>query len=451
MSEALDRFVAEREQDWVLQRRAFHREPELGFTEVRTAATLAARLAELGFEVRAGEAVMRPEAMLGVPSADQIRERLAAVRAEERLRPWAQAMDAGCTGLVAELRRGAGPVTALRFDIDALPVRECAESDHRPAREGFASTRPGLMHSCGHDGHAAIGLGVAEWLAHPGSGWRGTVRLVFQPAEEGGRGAFPMAEAGVVDDADWLFAAHLGCGLATGEVAAAGVEMLWSTKLDAVFHGRAAHAAGNPQDGRNALLAGATASLNLHALPRYQGATTRFNVGRMDAGTGRNVIPDRCHLQLEVRGETEAAAAWLEDRAREILDAAARMHACGLEVEVMGRTASAPCDSAATAIVSAAATDTPGIHRVIPEYSIGGGEDAPYLMRRVQAGGGAATYFLIGSDLADCHHSVRFDFDERSIALGVRLFASIVERASAGPPTRVHRGPTPQDPDVGAA
>ena len=142
------------------------------------------------------------------------------------------------------------------------------------------------MHACAHDGHTAIGLAVAERLAHPSAQWRGTIKLIFQPAEEAGRGAHPMVQAGIVDDVDYFFAAHLGCHVPSGTVAADAKGFLFAKRSDVFFHGVSAHAASSPEVGSNALLAGAVASINLHAIARHGSATTHVNVGRMVAGAG---------------------------------------------------------------------------------------------------------------------------------------------------------------------
>lgn len=426
----IDQLVNERADAWIEMRRDIHRNPELGFTELRTAAHVAQHLQTLGFDIRIGPQVMMSEQMLGVPAAAQISQRIEELRGDNVASSWLSQMPDGQTGVVAELKRGEGPITAFRFDMDALPLVEAAEKGHKPVDEDYVSKRTGVHHACGHDGHTAIGLGFAEWLAHPESNWCGTVKLVFQPAEEGGRGARPMAEAGVVDDADWFFAAHLGVGLPSGQIAAASAGMLNSTKLDACFRGVPAHAGANPEDGRNALLAGATATLNLHAISRVSGAPTRVNVGRMVGGTARNIIAEECRLELEVRGESAEAAAYMEQRARAILTAAAAMQEVECEISVVGQTVSPQQDPEACEAVMAVASQVPGVEKVLPEFRVTGGEDAPFLMRRVQANGGKACYFLIGSDLTDFHHTVHFDFDEASIATGVRIFSGLAEKVS---------------------
>ena len=426
----IDTLVNERAVAWIETRRDLHRHPELGFTELRTAAHVAQKLQALGFEIRIGPQVMVKDKMLGVPAQEQIETRLDELRGDNVAASWLASMPDGQTGVVAEIHRGDGPISAFRFDMDALPLIEASEPGHKPVDEGYLSSRPGVHHACGHDGHTAIGLGFAEWLAHPESSWQGTVKLVFQPAEEGGRGALPMAEAGVVDDADWFFAAHLGVGLPSRQVAAATAGMLNSTKLDACFRGTPAHAGANPEEGRNAILAAATATLNLHAISRVAGGSTRVNVGRINGGTARNIIADECRLELEVRGESVEAAAYMEQRARAILTAAAAMQDVTCEITVVGQTVSPQQDQDACAAVMAVAKQTPGVEKVLPEFRATGGEDAPFLMRRVQANGGKACYFLIGSDLTDFHHTVHFDFDEASIATGVRLFAGLAEHVS---------------------
>ena len=297
----IDDLVAERGASWVETRRDIHRNPELGFTELRTAAQVATRLSGLGFAVRVGAEVMSQDDMRGVPDEAVIAARAEALAGDNVAAPWLERMPDGQTGVVAEIRRGDGPVTAYRFDMDALPLAEAGEAGHKPVDEDYVSRHANIHHACGHDGHTAIGLGFAEWLAHPDAKWSGTARLVFQPAEEGGRGAHPMAEAGVVDDADWLFAAHLGCGLPSRQVAAASAGMLNSTKLDAVFSGVPAHAGANPEDGNNALLAAATATLNLHAISRVSGGSTRVNVGRVTGGTARNIVAKDCWFSTDVR------------------------------------------------------------------------------------------------------------------------------------------------------
>ena len=407
-------------------RRDLHRHPELGFLEYRTAALVADRLTGLGWTVRTGPEVMRAEAMLGAPNPAAIEAAQSRAKAAGANPDWIARMPHGQTGVVAELQRGPGPILAFRFDMDALPVTEAETHAHKPHTGGWNSTAPGLMHACGHDGHTAIGLQVAAALTDPATAWHGTIRLVFQPAEEGGRGAWPIVQAGVLDGVDWFFAAHLGCFLPSGQVAAEATGFLWSTKIDVAFAGRAAHAAMGPQEGRNALLAGATAALGLYGISRHANSATLVNVGRMVAGQGRNIIADACDMMIEVRGDTEAALAYMEQRAHEILAGAATMHGCTVATKVMGRSAGIVHSPTAVDQVRHVAGALPNI-TVLDQWSIGGGDDATFMMRRVQEQGGQAAYFLIGSDIPSVHHAIDFDIDEQSLETGVRLFTGLAE------------------------
>ena len=113
------------------------------------------------------------------------------------------------TGVIGLLHCGEGPTVAMRFDIDALGVFEESGECHLPAREGFASVNEGFMHACGHDGHAAIGRGVARVLMEIRCRLHGTVKLIFQPAEEGVRGAKAIVEKGHLDDVQYLLGSHI--------------------------------------------------------------------------------------------------------------------------------------------------------------------------------------------------------------------------------------------------
>ncbi len=412
-------------------RRDLHSHPETGFLEYRTASLAATRLQELGYTVKVGPEVMTARDMMGIPSQSAIEEAQKRALAAGASPDWIARMPNGQTGVVAELKRGEGPVLAFRFDIDALPLPEVTAITHVPAREGFSSQYDRTMHACGHDGHTAIGLTIARRLADPALAWHGTIKLIFQPAEEGGRGAYSMVTAGILDDVDYLFIGHLGCLLPTGQVACAATGFLFSKKMNITFTGVAAHAAMGPQDGRNALLAGATAALGLHGLTRHASETTHVNVGRMTSGTARNIIADHCLLEAEVRGSSEEAIEYMERRAREVIAGAAAMQDVTYDIALMGAGIGIESSTEAAMIVRQVAASVPGINEVVPGWPIGGGDDAAYMMRRVQQLGRKAGYFIIGSDTTNVHHANDFDFDETSLSHGVQIFAGIAEKILA--------------------
>lgn len=405
-------------------RRDFHKYPELAYTEFRTGSLVARRLTELGFAVRLGRDVMKAESRLGVPSAEvleQCYQRAAAEGADPDFLPL---LRGGFPGVVGEISGAEpGPTVALRIDMDALPIHEAESADHLPAREGFRSVHPGLMHACAHDGHTAIGLGIAEVLAGMKDRLKGTYRLIFQPGEEGGKGAVPMVDAGVVDGVDYFLACHLGMEAPSGHLYPVVAGFLASTKLDATFKGQSAHAGGRPEKGRNAMLGAAQAVMGLYAIARHSDGTSRVNVGVLQAGSGRNVIPDRAFLMLEVRGETDTVESYMVERAKAILNGAALAHDLDVEITFAGRTTTAVCDPAMASLVSDAAQQIPAVKVVQEPWPAGGSEDATFMMRRVQEQGGIASYVGLGSDIPSGHHTPLFDFQEADLEGGIGALA----------------------------
>lgn len=411
-------------------RRDLHAHPEVGFTEFRTVSRVAGRLADLGWDVVAGAEVIDAGARLGVPPDDVVDTAYArAERAggDDRFLP---ALRGGLTAAAATWHGSApGPTVALRVDVDALPILE-ATDDHRPARDGFGSRYAGSMHACGHDGHVGMAIALAERLsADPPA--RGAVRLLIQPAEEGGRGAAAMVPAGVVDDVDVLFAAHLGIGLPSGTVAAAVDGLLANTKLRATFHGRAAHASMAPHEGRSALLGAAAATLAVHTMPPWPGHETRVAVGAVHGGTSSNIVPDRAEMLLETRADDGAVNAAITERVRAALEGAAATFGLTVDAEAIGSVTTAVADAAASDTVARAARDL-GLAVVVPGADLGvASDDATAFMRRVQARGGTATYLAVGSDLPGAHHTPRFDVDEAVLGPGVDLLERVVRDALA--------------------
>ena len=405
-------------------RRLFHARPEPAFTEVWTAATVAGELRRLGYRVTAGAEAMDGSLVPMPPGADTLAE------AAERARTWGAgdadlaAVRDGSTAVIAE-REGdrPGPTVAVRVDMDALPLRESHEPGHAPAREGFVSVHDGFMHACGHDGHVAIGLDLARRLAD--GAFPGRVRLLFQPAEEGGRGARAMLGRHAVDGVDRLYAIHLGLGLPSGTVAAGTHGFFATAKLRITFTGRQAHASAAPEEGRNALLAAASATLGLHALPRFAAADTRVNVGVLRAGTAPNIVAAHAELLAELRSPDGGVCDELERRARAVLDGAATAHGVEVAVERIGASTTADCDPGIVATVAAAASGVPGVTAVADTHPIGASDDATLLMRAVQERGGEATYIGFGASSPAPHHSPEFDIDEASLPIAV----STLERA----------------------
>ncbi|KPV44001.1 amidohydrolase [Alicyclobacillus ferrooxydans] len=405
-------------------RRDLHAHPEVGFTEFRTANRVVRELQSYGYSVAYGIDVMVPESRRGLPSADQLTRAYQRAKEDGADETILRAMDGGLTGVVATLKgRGDGPTVAFRFDMDALPIMESQESTHLPHINGFRSVHDGEMHACGHDGHTAIGLTFAKMIAS--QPFNGTLKLIFQPAEEGGRGAKSMVDKGVVDDVDKLFCFHLGLDLPLHAVSGGTNEFLASTKLEVHYQGVSAHAAAAPEKGRNALLGAATALLNIHALPRFSSGATRVNVGVLEGGTAPNIIPDKAKMVLECRAETYEDNLDLEQRVRAILEHSALMHGLTYQIENIGEAATAVCDPELKEVVLEAAKSVPFFTDYQDEHPLGASEDATFLMRRVQERGGKVTYSILGTTIAAPHHNPKFDIDEEILPAAVDLLLQI--------------------------
>jgi aminobenzoyl-glutamate utilization protein A len=429
MTKDIERLAVGLEDGLIERRRDLHRCPEAAWTEFRTASMVAAALSAAGYEVRLGEDSVRREAMLGVPSGEELDAHMGRAVDQGGDPDLIERMRGGLTGVIGELSCGEGPVVALRFDMDANDLDEARDDGHRPWREGFASTNPGVMHACGHDGHVAVGVGVAELLAGLTDRFHGTVRLIFQPGEEGVRGAGPMVDAGALDGVDYLLGGHIGFRAPqTGRLVCGVDGFLATTKFDVAFTGVAAHAGAAPEQGRNALLAAASAVLNLHAIPRHGQGASRISVGVLNAGQGRNVVPPNALLKAETRGETTAINDFMFERAREVVAGAARMYGVEFALSEVGRSVSGQSDPELAALVrrAAEAMDFFEPAEIIDAMDLRGSEDFALMLAEVQRRGGLGTYLMLGSDLAAGHHNAHFDFDERCLAPGVALFARCV-------------------------
>ena len=404
------------------RRRDFHKHPERGWAEFRTTAVCADALLKLGWRVRFADEFIEPERVMGreVDAAAEKRRALEQGAPADTL-----ARIGEYTGLCAELGEGA-PLSVLRFDIDCVETAESDVPSHRPAALGFASVNAGLSHSCGHDGHAAIGLALAEMLSENAQNLRGTVRLIFQPAEEGVRGGF--AFAGLARGADYFIALHLGLGLPTGCVCGGTGGFLCSTKFDAEFTGKAAHAGGEPERGRNALLAAAQAALAIHSIAPHSGGVMRVNVGVLRAGEGRNVVPPHALMKIETRGENGEIASYAYERAEAALRGAAQMYGAELAIKKQGETITAESDEKLAKLVADEALSVSGVTKAKLYRKMPGSDDACWLMREAQKGGGLATYICVGADTPAGHHNGAFDLDEAALPIALEVLYGTVMR-----------------------
>ena len=415
------------EQQLISLRREFHMYPEAGWTEFRTTARIVEELISAGIPVRWGREIHSREHMLGLPSHDILEQAWQRALEQTGLEDILIPMRGGYTGCIARIDGILpGKTTLFRVDIDSCQLDESTDAEHTPIREGFYSRNPGCMHACGHDAHAAIGIGTAKLLWQQRDKLRGTVFILFQPAEEGLRGAASMAAAALPEHCDYLIGLHVGIqDMPTGTVAASCNGFLSSTKLDIAFHGKAAHAGICPELGRNALAAGAKATLDLLALPEKYSGLCRVNVGTFHAGSGRNVIPAQACLEAETRSDSADQNIKLCAEADAVCSRAANAYGCTVDTVKVGGANGAECDCALVGKVLDVLSNVPQVTRLLPSISFGGSEDITTLMQTVQSNGGLATELLIGMPLIAPHHSSRFDIDEKVIPLGAEILTTL--------------------------
>ena len=410
-------------------RRDFHKYPESGWTEFRTTSIIAKHLMGLGWKITMGKNAISGPDRMGVPSEAALDAHLERAISQGADKSLVEEMRGGYTGLWADMVCGAGtgPTVAIRFDIDANDCSECMDAGHFPADNGFASVNPVVMHSCGHDGHASMGLAVAEIVAKYKDGINGTVRLMFQPAEEGVRGAYPMVKAGVVKGVDVVLGMHIGVGADSLGTFVCGCDgFLATTKMDVEITGLSAHAGAAPEKGKNALLAACAAASNLHAISRHSGGPTRITVGKLNAGQGRNVIPPNATLVMETRGETTELNEYMEAEAGRIIKAAAEMWGCTHAVKKMGGAASGASDAEIATVLQGVAGEMGVYDKIIFNDISGGSDDFTYMLDAVQKAGGKGSYCLVGSPLKASHHNDKFDYDEETLFRGAEIAARAI-------------------------
>ena len=424
--------MAEEDREELIRiRRDFHRYPETGWLEMRTSAKIAEYLTSLGMEVLTGKEVCREEARIGVPPQEVLDLHFRKVK-KQGVSPefLTEEMGQGYTGVIGILHCGEGPSVALRFDIDALPMEEAQDLEHRPFCEGFSSQNPGMMHACGHDCHTAIGLETAKILSALKNHLHGTVKFLFQPGEEGTRGAYAMVENGHLDGVNYFAGTHVAPDDKEddGDITPGTYGSLATCKYNVFFHGQAAHAGGFPEEGKNAVLAAAHAAVGLSGIARHSQGISRVNVGVIRGGSNSNVVADEAMISMEVRGETDEINQYMDRRAKEICQAAAAMEECSCEMKLMGR---APSQVSSPELIERISNL---VRNHLPQYRISsnpnaknwGSEDIGFMMNRVQEQGGQAVYMRTMTKMASSQHTVRFDVDEEVLVKGAVTFSAIV-------------------------
>ena len=373
-------------------RRRLHADPELSLVAHRTAALCAARSEELGYTVRMN---------VGGP-----------------------------TGVIADIEgNGPGPTVMVRADIDALPILE--RGGHRPVVSG----NDGVMHACGHDGHAAITLGVGAVLASLRDSWSGRVRLCFQPAEEIASGALPMIDDGAADGVDRVLGVHLWSPLQVGHVAVTPGPLFGSAdEFRITVRGRGGHG-GLPHAAVDPIVATAQVIVALQTLVSRETspfAPAVVTIGRVEAGSAFNVIAEEAFLRGTVRALEASERERLLTRIDEIATGVAAAFRCEASFERGPGCPPVVSDAAAAEMVRAQAVAALGPDSVEVASPITVGDDVACFLERAPG-----CYFLVGAgDVARGpvapHHHPEFDIDERCLPVGVEVLARAALTALAG-------------------
>lgn len=405
-------------------RREFHKIAEPGWLEFQTTVRIIDYLKSYGYEVKYGKEIHKGDRM-GFPTEKERKDYLDTLNLEADY-DISEILE-GYTGVVASLDTGKeGPTIGFRFDIDANGIEETHDQDHIPNKENFRSENDFAMHACGHDGHITIGLSMAKWLMEEKDNLRGKFVLIFQPAEEGVRGARSLVEAGIVDDLDYFLAGHIGLGVESGILGLGTIGFLATSKMDVYFEGVSSHAGAAPELGKNALLAAASCALNLHTLTQFAAGMSRLNVGVLNAGTSRNIVPSKAMMQIETRGENEDVNEQLKVKVQNVIEGSAKTFDVDYKIVEAG---GAPSYNKYDKEFVGQIADhlKPKGFNIDIARSLGGSEDVTYMMNRVEEKGGKSIHFGFGTELAAAHHNSKFDYEEESIEMAFNALKATVE------------------------
>lgn len=395
-------------------RRYLHMNPELSLQEVNTSRLVAGHLRELGIEHRTGvggdgrSLFMSPEAL-----------------AAAGITP---GPTTGGTGVVGLIRggKGRGKTLLLRADMDALPIEEQNETPYR-------STRPGVMHACGHDVHTTVLLGVAEVLSGLREHFAGTVKLMFQPAEEGPGGALAMIHDGVLEDppVDAAVALHVDVGRRAGQIAvSAGPVTAAADTFKITVRGVGGHAA-RPQAAVDPVVVAAHIVVALQSLVSREVDPLEaavITVGKLQAGTATNIIPDHATLEGTVRTYSPEVRDHLERRIAELASGIVQGLRAQAETVYLRGYPAMRNDPALTALVQEVGRELLGPENVFEREPLMAGEDFAFVSQHVPT-----CMFSLGvanpeRGLIYPPHHPKFDADEDVLAVGVRMMAAIALR-----------------------
>ena len=367
-------------------RRYFHRYPELSFKEFNTAETISQHLNKLGISHKKG---------------------------------------VGKTGIVGEINFGPGPTIALRADMDALPIQEENNLDYK-------SLNDGVMHACGHDGHMAILLGAANALSKNSKLKKGTVRFIFQPAEEGLGGAKYMIEDGCLDKVDEIYGLHLWNYQLYGEVGIKDGPVMASADLfDIEVSGKGGHGA-TPQGTVDAIVVASNLVTMLQTIVSRNTnplESTVLSIGKIKGGHNFNIISDKVHMSGTTRAYTEENRTMIKQRMKEVIEGVSKSFGADIKLNYKDGYPPTVNHSSQVEKVLEAASSVVASGAKNPYLSMGGEDFSYYLQNK------PGCFFFVGSApneneiLSTPHHCSHFNIDERALLIGASVYVNLIENS----------------------
>ena len=367
-------------------RRHFHRYPELSFKEFNTAETISEHLDKLGISHKKG---------------------------------------VGKTGVVGEITFGPGPTIALRADMDALPIQEENNLDYK-------SLNDGVMHACGHDGHMAILLGAANALSKNSKLKKGTVRFIFQPAEEGLGGAKYMIEDGCLDKVDEIYGLHLWNYQLYGEVGIKDGPVMASADLfDIEVSGKGGHGA-TPQGTIDAIVVASNLVTMLQTIVSRNTnplESTVLSIGKIKGGHNFNIISDKVHMSGTTRSYTEENRKMIKQRMKEVVEGVSKSFGADIKLNYKDGYPPTVNHSLQVEKVLEAASSIVASGAKNPYLSMGGEDFSYYLQNK------PGCFFFVGSApneneiLSTPHHCSHFNIDERALLVGASVYLNLIENS----------------------
>ncbi|HEY9778669.1 MAG TPA: M20 family metallopeptidase [Leptolyngbyaceae cyanobacterium] len=396
-------------------RRRLHQRPELGFKEHITSEFVAQKLQEWGIEHQTGIA------KTGIVATIEGKRTRRQGDKETR----GQGEEFSIQNLKSKIQNP--KVLAIRADMDALPIQEENEVPYR-------SQHDGVMHACGHDGHTAIALATAYYLSQHRDDFAGTVKIIFQPAEEGPGGALPMIEAGVLKnpDVDAIIGLHLWNNLPLGTVGVRSGALMAAVELfNCTILGKGGHGAMPHQTVDSVVVAAQIVNALQTIVARNVDPidSAVVTVGELHAGTAHNVIAATARLSGTVRYFNPKFEAYFGQRIEQIIAGICQSYGATYNFEYWQLYPPTINNAGMAELVRsqvAEVIETPV--GIVPECQTMGGEDMSFFLQEVPG-----CYFFLGSanpdkNLAYPHHHPRFDFDETALGMGVEIFVRCVEK-----------------------